>query len=306
MPGPGQDDPLEAALDELYGVDADEFVDSRKRLVGELRGAGEKDAAKLLGAARRPTTAAWALNQLRRREVHQVEEFFDLSRVLEIAQTRASSSGRDAMRDATKAQREALAAMTDAAMAILGSGATEATRSQIRSTLQAASADPAVAEHLQQGRLVKEVSGATGFPDVPGLTLVPDLHPSRAPAAKPAREKAARAKAPANGDAKRAATLKTAPSERAAAEARRKEAREREAAERKEQRRREAEAAAESAQVDADDAKRAATAAHERVGALEQELDEARRAARAADTEAGRTHKHAGRLARDAAKLRDA
>jgi hypothetical protein len=301
MPGPGQDDPLEAALDELYGVDADEFVDTRKRLVAELRGAGEKDAAKSLGSARRPTTAAWALNQLRRREVHQVEEFFDLSRVLEIAQTRASASGRDALRDATKAQREALGAMTDAAMAILGTGATEATRAQIRSTLQAASADPVVAAQLQQGRLVREVSGATGFPEVPGLTLVPDLAPGRAPTKKPADEKPGRVGTSAKGEAKRAPALKTAKTERAVAEARRKEAREREAAARAEQRRQEAQAA----QTEADEAKRAATAAHERVRALEQEIDQARREAREADTQAGKAHKLAGRLARDLAQLKD-
>src|SRR6476660_475911 len=57
----------DAALDELYGVEPSAFVATRKKLAADLRAAGDKDGARALLAARRPSTAAWALNQLARR-----------------------------------------------------------------------------------------------------------------------------------------------------------------------------------------------------------------------------------------------
>src|SRR4249920_711134 len=121
MAASGHSDALEAALDELYGVDPSEFVAERKRLAADLRTAGEKDAAKTLQAARRPTTAAWALNQLSRHEPALVESFLEAGRELQAAQMGARAGGREAIRDATRAHRAALAAATDAAMATLES-----------------------------------------------------------------------------------------------------------------------------------------------------------------------------------------
>src|SRR6266850_845028 len=60
------DGPLEDALDELYGAEPSEFVATRKRLSASLRDAGDKAGAKVLQGARRPSTSAWALNQLAR------------------------------------------------------------------------------------------------------------------------------------------------------------------------------------------------------------------------------------------------
>ena len=61
--------------------------------------------------------------------------------------------------------------MTQAANTVLGKGMTEAYRSQIAATLQAASVDDATADVLRQGRVTREVSGATGFPDAGGFSL---------------------------------------------------------------------------------------------------------------------------------------
>ena len=175
MPGTDAPPSLEAALDELYGVEPDEFVATRKRLAADLRGAEAKDAAKTVLAARRPTTAAWALNQLSRRQPELVESLLDLSRELEAAQTRARAGDRDAMREATRAQRAALAAATDGALVPLGERANDSYRAQILATLHAASADETVGAQLRNGRLIREASGSTGFPDGPNLTLVPEL-----------------------------------------------------------------------------------------------------------------------------------
>ncbi len=292
--------PLEAALDELYGVDASEFVPVRKRLAGELRSSGDTAAAKTLLATRRPTTAAWALNQLARRESALVETFLECSQDLEAAQM-GELEGRDAMREATRAQRAALGAATDAAMAALGDRATDAYRSQIQATLSAASADPSVGEQLRRGRFVRELSGATGFSGFPGLSLVPDLAPAGEP---PPRSKAGPKARPAPDAAPKPDRAAMQQAERAAAAERRRVERERAAAEEAAQRLEAAEHEAQAAQEEAEVADAAAAEIHQRIDQLTSDLDAARRNARVADERVARTAREAARLARVATKLR--
>ena len=181
----------------MYAVDPSDFMATRKQLVADLRAAGDAGAAKELGAARRPTNAAWALNQLARRHGDLVDQFLEQSRALREAQDQAVSGRPDELRSATRAQRDALAAVTQAANTVLGKGMTEAYRAQIAATLQAASVDDATAEVLRQGRVVREVSGATGFPDAGGFSLA-DVEETTA--AKGTRSRLPRARE--SGDAK--------------------------------------------------------------------------------------------------------
>ncbi len=190
--------PLEDALDELYEVDPSEFVNVRKRLSATLRDAGDKAGAKLLQAARRPSTSAWTLNQVARREPQLVESVLDASSELFAAQTRGSNKP-DMLRDAIRAHREAIDAATGAALGILGDRSNDKFRSEIVSTLRAVSTDEETATQLRAGRITREASAA-GFPDAVGLTLVPDLPRSSAtqkkaeqPTTRPARADAARA-----------------------------------------------------------------------------------------------------------------
>jgi hypothetical protein len=296
MAATGKTDALESALGELYAVDPAEFVATRKRLAADLRTAGEQDAAKTLLAARRPTTAAWALNQLSRRQPALVETFLDAAGVLQAAQVGGGDDAREAIRDATRAHREALAAAADGALAVLGSRATEAFRAQILATLHAASVDASVSEQLRQGRLFREVTGATGFPEGPTLSLVPDLEPEPAPT--PAKKRS---------PPKRTPDGKAARSDAAAETAQRAEeqriVRERQAAAALATRRAEAEAAWEAAQDEATAAETAAQEAHEHVKQLERELDEARRDAGEEDGRAVKARREAARLARAVTKL---
>jgi hypothetical protein len=270
---------IETAFDELYAVDPADFMATRKQLVADLRAAGDAGAAKELGAARRPTNAAWALNQLARRHGDLVEQFLEQSRALREAQDQAVSGRPDELRSATRAQRDALAAVTQAANTVLGKGMTEAYRSQIAATLQAASVDDATADVLRQGRVTREVSGATGFPDAGGFSLADVAETS---AAKGTRSRLPRAresddsKALESGDAK-------ASEQRARAEAQLESA----------------EASLRNAEDEVASAEESVTAADERVETLREELERARQGARAA-TEAVND---ARRAARDTAKL---
>ena len=247
--------PLEAALDELYGSDPGDFVAIRKRLSAALREAGDKAGAKLLQGARRPSTSAWALNQLARREPEIVESLLDASSALYQAQTRRSNKP-EALRDAIRAHREALDAATDAATAALGGRANDAFRGEIVSTLRAVSTDEEIERQLRAGRLIREAS-SSGFPDAAGLTLVPDL-----PASK-SGDKPNLAKRTANRRERSEAVASAA--ETAKAE------REREAQQRAEL------AVRESARKDAEAADTVADRAHARVDELEGELAVARR-----------------------------
>jgi hypothetical protein len=287
-----EDPRLSAALDELYDVDPDDFVATRKRLVGALRSDGEKTMAKVVDAARRPTTAAWALNQLRRREPDRLTDFLDRSREL-----RAAS--RDEMRAAIAAQRAAFNELTDAALAILGSRANDTYRSQITATLHAATADKAIAAQLEEGRLTKEID-EVGFP-FGGLDPA-DAGPSapREPVSPtpieraPSKQRARRSVAPKEPSA--AARRRAAQEEQKAATAREAEARR--AAER-ERLDAELQAAAAESEAAANERDVAEQAMEDRRA----ELDAASREARAAADRARQAQREVARLMKERARL---
>jgi hypothetical protein len=260
------DGALDAALDELYASDPSDFVAVRKRLSAALRSDGDKDGAKEVLAARRPSTSAWALNQLAREHPQLVDELLEASSALYAAQTRGSHEP-DGLRDAIRTHREAVDAATDAALAALGNRANDKFRSEIVSTLRAVSTDDDIREQLSIGRIVREASSA-GFPHSTGLTLVPD----RAPA-KPKSKARARAKA---APAKSAPATNAAPTKPDAAAIAARQVRERE------QQRRAQLAAKEAARKDTEAAAAEVARTQARVEELETALETARRDERTA------------------------
>jgi hypothetical protein len=268
------DDGLDAALDELYSVAPDEFVSTRTRLAADLKSAGATDAVKELKAARRPTVAAWVLNQLPRREPDRLEEFLTRSREVRDAAP-------DDLRAAIAAQRAALNELTGAALGILASRANESHRAQITATLHAAAADESVAEQLVQGRLAREID-EVGFPgggDAP-VTATPRK-------AAPAKRRPPRAAPPAE------------PPEDAGAERRR-----REEARRAEERARLDTTLAET-ERSADAAERAHEGAQRAVEQAKADLDRARRDEREAADRARKARKLVEQLRRERNRLGD-
>ncbi len=168
---------LEAKLDRLYAADPDDFVALRKQLQAELRAAGMKAETALLARARRPTTSMWAVNQMVRRRPELVDALLEHSERLRAAQ---SSGDRDALRDAIRGHRAALADAGTAADDVLGSRATEAFREEIRSVLHAASTQRELGEQLRAGRLVRPDDMTPGFPELDVATAEPAARPARA------------------------------------------------------------------------------------------------------------------------------
>jgi len=157
---------VEDDADALYAADPDEFVAARQALVKRLRADGDRAQAAEVAKLRRPTAAAWAVNQLARRHPDELAGLVELGRELGRAHERLLSGGRD---DATitsgRRRREAIVDLVDRAAGILtGSGrAADAHRDAIAATLDAASLDPEVAADVVAGRLSKELDPPSGF-----------------------------------------------------------------------------------------------------------------------------------------------
>ncbi len=256
---------VEQAADELYGLAPGEFTSARDARAKELRGAGDREAANAVKALRKPTVAAWALNQLSRRKGKDLDRLLAAGEKLRGAQEELLAGGdRSAFQKAAARERELVAELTATAIELAGEGGT-GLEEKVAATLHAAALDEDAADELRAGRLLREREAIGGF--------------GAAPSGGESRP-APRAKKPAP-----AARKRDAKSEQAKADDAR--ARERLAAARTDERhaRRELEAAekalgsaatrAEAAEAHADDAsKRAKTA--------KQRLEEARRAQTAA------------------------
>jgi hypothetical protein len=172
--------------DELYALDPADFVAGRTALVRRLRAEKRRDVAAEVAKLRRPTPAAWAVNQLARARRGEVEALLGMGRDLRTAQERVLG-GADAgvLRAATKARRDAVAALTAAAAGLLaarGAGV-DAHLPGVIATLEAASLDPELGAAVVAGRLSTESEPPSGFG---GLDVeLADLRPAPEARAEP-------------------------------------------------------------------------------------------------------------------------
>ena len=175
---------LDEALDQLYGVDPDAFIPERKRLARELKDAGDGEAAAVVSKARKPTAAAWALNQLARTHRRDVDLLLDAGHRLRQAQEGiVGGDDRAAFEQARKTERDALRRLTQQASELLG-GASSQALSQISSTLRTAAVSEEGRELLARGRFVAPLE-AEGFDVFAGLPPAPARSKKRAAAREP-------------------------------------------------------------------------------------------------------------------------
>ena len=74
-------------IDELYGLPLDRFIPERAKLAKELSAAGERDQAVAVAALKKPSAAAWAVNQLVRTQGKALAELFHAGDALRSAQS---------------------------------------------------------------------------------------------------------------------------------------------------------------------------------------------------------------------------
>jgi hypothetical protein len=173
---------LERALAELYGASPDDFIATRKRLAAELRQAGAPEAAVDLERRRRPTIAAWAVNQVARREPEAITELFAATTDVAVAQRATLDGSGDTveLRAATRRRQELLSALADAAVDVLTDQAPKpATHfDTIVSTFDAATFDPVAGRALIAGQLTQPLAPPVSF-GAPAALPFPDTPPSR-------------------------------------------------------------------------------------------------------------------------------
>ena len=202
-------------LDRLYEVKQEEFTALRTKLAAAAKRRGDRDTAKQISAARKPTTAAWVVNRLALRDRDIRTRLAGLGERLKDAH---SAMDGDRIRALSAEQRRlvddvARAAFEEAELA----DPSAALRDDVTGTLQAAIADPDVASRL--GRLTKAEQWS-GFGEFGDTTMVFTQTRKAASREKPAEEPKQDAKRDDKRDAERAtARAALAAAERAKADA---------------------------------------------------------------------------------------
>jgi hypothetical protein len=156
--------PLEEREDDLYSLPLERFVAERDALAAELRSTGDVDEAARVKALRKPTRAAWAVNQLVRSEPDLLESLLGAGGELRQAH-RQAAAGRGArqLRAAAAAERDAVEQLVARAASVLGAEPAPALADSVRRTLNAASSDDQARELVAAGRVIVELR-AIGFP----------------------------------------------------------------------------------------------------------------------------------------------
>ena len=173
-------------LDDLYGVAPGEFLARRKELVAAAKKRGDGAAAKQIGAARRPTTAAWVVNALVRADDTSRDRLADLGERLRAAHAAMDGTR---IRELSTEQRKLIDELVRAGFSAVGlTQPSGALRDDVVGTLQATIADPGVAARLGRLEKAERWSGFGEFGSVtdsgsgiprPGARLHPPQRPRR-------------------------------------------------------------------------------------------------------------------------------
>lgn len=149
-------------LHDLYGLPLDRFTPERNALAKELRGEGRGEEAAGVAAMRKPSVAAWAVNQLVRTQRREVEELFEAGDALQRAQADlvAGRGQSGSLREASERERAALDALVRKARGLLSSEGRELTGTtleRVSETLHAAALDEDARAQVKDGCLQQEL-----------------------------------------------------------------------------------------------------------------------------------------------------
>ena len=165
--GPAEDTSahLAQALRAVYGASPTDFMAVRKELAGAARADGDAAGAKAIGALRKPSMAAWAVNLLAREDPDLVEELVELGGRMRGAQARLDTATLTSLRpDRDRVVAEVVAAaaalVADAGRTLSASG-----QDDVRGTVIAALADEQASTAVTSGQLTRALS-YSGFGEV--------------------------------------------------------------------------------------------------------------------------------------------
>lgn len=158
-------------IEGLYALPRDDFIPARTEMARRLKAAGRSDEAAGVAKLRKPTVAAWAVNQLARSEARMLDELVKAGERLKKAQR----SGKD-LRTATAERRRLIDQLVRSATAILkdaGHGDSPSTLQGVAYSLEAIATDADALDQIRRGVLEKELPAPAGFGELAGLQLVP-------------------------------------------------------------------------------------------------------------------------------------
>jgi hypothetical protein len=158
-------------LQGLYALPRDDFIPARTEMARRLKEAGKSEEAAELAKLRKPTVAAWAVNQLARREARMLDELVKAGEGLKKAQR----SGKD-LRTATAERRRLIDRLVSSAAAKLkdaGHGDSPSTLQGVAHSLEAIATDTDALDQIRRGVLEKELPAPAGFGELAGLQVVP-------------------------------------------------------------------------------------------------------------------------------------
>jgi hypothetical protein len=167
---------IEDVVDELYGLDATEFVAVRDKRAREARGAGDRALADQVKRLKRPSAAAWVVNILVRHRPREIERLLRFGESFREAQ--ANLAG-DELRRLGRQRHQVLGALGQEAGRLAqerGQSVSQAVQRDVESTLDAALTDESAADAVRSGRLLRPLSHAGMGPvDLSGATAAPEI-----------------------------------------------------------------------------------------------------------------------------------
>jgi chromosome segregation ATPase len=163
----------EQDADALYGLPLEDFTKARNELAEVLRAQGDRPAANRVKALPKPTTAAWAVNQVMRTQHKDARELLAAGEHLRKVHADAAVGDASAqeLRAAVEAEREVIGRLRQAASGLIdqsGRGLSESMLERVSQTLHALSADDEIRSVADATRLSSERQAAgVGSIDAP-------------------------------------------------------------------------------------------------------------------------------------------
>lgn len=175
-PRPEAADPagLDAVAERLYRVRPDEFVPERDAAVAQAREQDDRELARAIAKLRRPTRAAWLANLLARDRPEQLDGLLGLAAGLADAQRTLDGT---ALRTLSSQRHRLVAAVAQEAARVARAQhepVSEGLLRELQGILEAALADPVIADEVRSGRLTRTVTySGFGPPADPTATPSP-------------------------------------------------------------------------------------------------------------------------------------
>jgi hypothetical protein len=188
---------------DLYGLPLERFTPERDALAKQLRKDGERDQAADVAKLRKPSLAAWAVNQLVRTQRREVDQLFKAGDALQKAQADLLRGRGDPtkLRKAADAERAATDELLRRAAGLLNSEGQELTPArldQVSETLHAAALDEDARAGVIGGCLERELRhvglGALAATVTPRVRPREPKQSAPAPEVRAARQAEARAR----------------------------------------------------------------------------------------------------------------